>query len=833
MINACVRLNNPRTENMPQDSFRSVVYRSFVTCDDPKGIAEDATIRKSKTDSQKMVGKVKTENQRQPKNLINSSSQKGGEKKIGGRVAEELDDNPSSFQLMEVKKGAQKLNQVIDSWSKGVSFEGQPKDIAEDLLRGALDLQESLTMLGKLQEASQYMAKFKKKQKEKVTEIGIEKIGSELLENRYYQMGYQKPRTSVDGSSRDCYEELRDVIRDSFGLQNLLPNGSYEERLYLDRRKVELSPDIPSTSSSRSSVAYSYEFASSDSLSSKMPEEKPKGSNLIAKLMGLEDMSSKSSQLTPQKQLERDKTFNLRRPIFDIDLPMTRKPQFVVQKVDREPMTLDKIIEVMHSKGLLRSNKHQSHHSNTSYLKKRFSNDAPPIVLMKPHLPEEFHTSKFHQGMRVCETDMARNRKTKEDFPPKIKKLNLDVLLEEETSIKNLRKEKEARDFKGRVEKAEDELKIKGKSCYTKVKASASVSSKPKKMEAIEKKVDKIHKMAPYRKKPLEMENMKSTSGFRTHEQEKVTLSKQTKSETRSNTIKSRQVSPQKTTTANPIPKRTSPQRSTDPKKNVKIEKPVNKPLATNIEKNGCEINDSQMDLSCENESHLTMTDAAPAVQVLDVEKSEAYEVRSKDISDDNQHSLCEATLLTTEQDSGIEAPREANCSTSCDITESNCLKTRNRDAEELFDINAYRALVLQTMNLHDSDTTNSKLLLDCANELLEHKSLRQIPGVHPLLRNPMTKSRFRISADQLTKDVSDGIENLSRYCKCTKESPRADTIHGMLERDLWWKGVLGGAWDMGWMDGFSLDEVEEVVGDLDKLVLSELIENMLTDFLC
>lgn len=39
--------------NMPQDNLRSAVYRSFVTCDDPTGVIECRTIRKSKTSSKK------------------------------------------------------------------------------------------------------------------------------------------------------------------------------------------------------------------------------------------------------------------------------------------------------------------------------------------------------------------------------------------------------------------------------------------------------------------------------------------------------------------------------------------------------------------------------------------------------------------------------------------------------------------------------------------------------------------------------------------------------------------------------------------------------------
>ncbi|GMP53766.1 hypothetical protein CsSME_00019140 [Camellia sinensis var. sinensis] len=142
---------------MPQDSLRSALHRSFVTCDDPKCVIECRTIRKSKTSSKKL-DKIERNHQ---------SHKEGGEEIGSKNVAEDSPSNPSCFQLMEVSKDAHKINQVIYSWSKRTSFDRNSKEITKDLLKGALDLQDSLMMLGKLQEASQYMAQLKKNQKEK------------------------------------------------------------------------------------------------------------------------------------------------------------------------------------------------------------------------------------------------------------------------------------------------------------------------------------------------------------------------------------------------------------------------------------------------------------------------------------------------------------------------------------------------------------------------------------------------------------------------------------------------------------------------------------------
>jgi len=141
---------------MPQDGLRSVVYRSFVTCDDSKGVVNCKTIKKSRTGSQQMDHK--NESQRTRKNSNTAMAYYMEREDMVSKGFTEEVHSPSSFQVMEVSRGAQKLNQMIDSWSKGVIFDGQSKDIAQDLLKGALDLQESLVMLGKSQEASLYMS---------------------------------------------------------------------------------------------------------------------------------------------------------------------------------------------------------------------------------------------------------------------------------------------------------------------------------------------------------------------------------------------------------------------------------------------------------------------------------------------------------------------------------------------------------------------------------------------------------------------------------------------------------------------------------------------------
>uniref|UniRef100_A0A5B6ZJZ0 DUF4378 domain-containing protein n=1 Tax=Davidia involucrata TaxID=16924 RepID=A0A5B6ZJZ0_DAVIN len=868
---------------MPHNSLRSVVYRSFVTCDDPKGVVECKTIRKSKTDSQKMEGGV--ESHRTQRNLNYKEESK---EIVSKGIAEEL-HNPSSFQLVEVSKGAQKLNKVIDSWSKG-TFDGHSKDIAKDLLKGALDLQESLIMLGKLQEASQYRAKLKKKKEKsrggRIYGRGGERTNANQFGDHNYHMGIQKPRLSADGSSRDCYEELREVIRDSLARQNLLPNRSNKEKAYCERRTSESALDIPSTSSSQSSMVCSLKFASSEcSLSSKAPQKKPNGSNLVAKLMGLEEIPSKPLQSSARKQLESDMISNQGRPIFDIDMPKARKPQFVGQKVDPERRTLKEILDTMQFKGLLKCNsvenfKPPSHHSNASHAKNRSINDGPAIVLLKPQSyscldAEEPCTQMFIREERALDTtDMLRKLRIKEDLSPKtidcrerILNFNERCRNQEAEQMRRFSQEEEVKDRKEVL--AETVVKSKEKMSSNKKRVSVPINHKAQK-EAIDKKVDKIQKVVPNRRKPVETENVKSRGASISHNQAKVASSK-LRNPAKGSSIKKNRIAQQKSTTSNPILKLTTPTIShssadqkknlknttpnishsyADQKKNRKNEKPVREPLAAElvIETIGCKDESKGINTNCENESDLIRTDTVSADQLLTEEETEltdASEIQIKDYCIDIENSLCEVTLQTIQNESSSKSDDEANYFTSHISTEKKYInsKTNPQDlllssplflshAEELFNINANQHIFLQTVSVNDSRTADTRLLLDCANELMELKSLRCTRTVHSIVLPRVQHSKICISLDQLVDELCNEIENLRSYSKLAGKNLPIDRVYAVLERDLSCKGVGTGAWDLGWTNRFSADEVEQVVSGIEKLVFSCLIEEALTDFL-
>ncbi|KAJ6295885.1 hypothetical protein OIU78_023835 [Salix suchowensis] len=363
------------------------MYRSFVTCDDPKGVVECGTIRKSKSGSHRMEHKIITQKAQKKNSKTDLAAVAENKELLSKGIVEEY-CSPSSFQLLEVSRGAQKLNQTISSWSKGLSYDGQSKDIAKDLLKGALDMQESLLVLGKLHEASHYMAQLKR-QKEKLkrgknNEVGAEMMSSHQFGDLHCQTGFQKPLLSADGSSKDFIDELKKAVADS-----LEPPKRRRSVKGEGGTRLQMSPPQAPAIHQWLSLAASH---STRSISTAAPPRKEKSPNLIAKLMGLEEMPSRSLQENPRKQLdvETDPSRRRPRPVFDIEMP--RKSQPLMHKVRSEQRTLKDILETMQFKGLLKCHsvkelKSWSHQSRETHTSRRSVDYISPIVLIKPGVP--------------------------------------------------------------------------------------------------------------------------------------------------------------------------------------------------------------------------------------------------------------------------------------------------------------------------------------------------------------------------------------------------------------------------------------------------------------
>lgn len=145
--------------------------------------------------------------------------------------------------------------------------------------------------------------------------------------------------------------------------------------------------------------------------------------------------------------------------------------------------------------------------------------------------------------------------------------------------------------------------------------------------------------------------------------------------------------------------------------------------------------------------------------------------------------------------------------------------------AEELLNLDVDCPKILPRSKT--KEIANLRLYLDCANELTERKSLQGTQAVHPLLLTCAGNSRYHISLGRLVDEVYSAIEHLTSY----SEKLASDNIYAMMERDIKSNnGLINGIWNWGWRHGFSADEAEQVVNEVENLVLGELIEEVIVN---
>lgn len=850
---------------MHQDSLRSVVYRSFVTCDDPKGVVECGTIRKSKSSSQKLEHKIKS---RRAKKISDSSFTSKAEKKekmVSKGITEEF-QSPSSLQLLEVSRGAQKLNQMIDSFSTGKSYDGLSKDVAQDLLKGALDLQESLMMFDKLQEASKYMAWLKKKQNREQSdrgrseEVGIQRTNSCPFGVRSCQTEFQKPRFSADGSLGDCYDELRNCIRDGLARQNLLPKKHGEEKISFHQKYLDSASEIASTSSSQSSFSHTNNYSSTDSpLSSTTSETKAKGPNLIAKLMGLEEIPSKPLQ----NQLKNEKISSTQKPMFDVDMRKIRKPQPVGQHEKPEQKTLKEILDTMHFTGLMKSKSVKElnsylHHSSDSPTKQRLISNTPPIVLIKPLRGQFWEAGEpfapVFEEKEVQNITMLRKLEVKEDFLSKTadpkQKVSMPCKMSrntdtEESPFKRFSKEEEAKERKKVAEKPE-EVRIKQKG-GNKKNVSVHVTHQLPKKEVIEKKAYKNSKTAVTSRKLIEKEIEKSKNVSRTQDQSKASAKKVRKPDNGSNVTKNR-THQQQNSIQNTMSNHTKQtvnhtgsavRTLSDQKRNlIKREKPTDEPTAAKLitENVGCKEDERRMDFAGEVDSAPIENNDRTADQLQTEQETDVSEFQIGEPCITSQTSLCDDAILLTSKCERHPVSVEEVDGDSKSFKSGTDLKLLLsthpaflRQAEVLFDLNVNCPTSLQTSGINDFVGTDERLYIDCANELVKRMSLPDSKMVHPLLFTWLKNPRICISLDHLLEEVYNGVEILKSFSKLSCENLCTDSLYAILEKDISCKGVVSGVWDLGWRNGFSAHNSEQVVIDIEKQLLSRLIDEIFT----
>ncbi|KAA8537636.1 hypothetical protein F0562_027244 [Nyssa sinensis] len=205
--------------------------------------------------------------------------------------------------IKEISKGAQKLKQILRACSNGLNFDSYSIDIGKELLKGAMDLEESLRMLVNLQEASEYIISPRRKNQIKLLEEDEDDEDSAVITAEQKQP--DRPRFSFDKPSRNSYG-FQEVAKTDLEQKLLALTYPTEAPNFL-RKEAQIPSNLEPP---KGSVSYGPNFKTvsafleprNHSSSSQSRPEKRRISNVIAKLMGLEELPENvDSKMTKKK----------------------------------------------------------------------------------------------------------------------------------------------------------------------------------------------------------------------------------------------------------------------------------------------------------------------------------------------------------------------------------------------------------------------------------------------------------------------------------------------------------------------------------------------------
>ncbi|CAL5215400.1 unnamed protein product [Lathyrus oleraceus] len=135
-----------------------------------------------------------------------------------------------------------------------------------------------------------------------------------------------------------------------------------------------------------------------------------------------------------------------------------------------------------------------------------------------------------------------------------------------------------------------------------------------------------------------------------------------------------------------------------------------------------------------------------------------------------------------------------------------------------------------------DSQDQSSKLILDCGYEVMKRKGIRQELKVHTCSNISSITSTVNLvrSLDDLVRKLNEDMEKLKLYGrKKSSQVDGEDYLPKMLEHDVYDKCPdIDCMWDFGWNDEtFAFIEKYDVIRETEKHILSVLVDEITKDY--
>ncbi|XP_020574313.1 uncharacterized protein LOC110020519 [Phalaenopsis equestris] len=373
-----------------------------------------------------------------------------GSPNAGRKIVLHMDGGMGSKfpQIGEVVKGVQNLNMILKACSNGFSFSRDFAEIGGELLKGAMDLEESLKMLMKIQNASDYMVGSQKKQQLKLLKGEEEEDETQRTAGSRTKFSFIRERRGA-GVSEPKKKSASEDEKSRYLGSNSNGNSSKSSIQFISHvRSISggsgFKSDAPAVRhGSQELVRLSTNGVSS--ISKYKDDEKVRIPNIIAKLMGLEELpapkEAKSNEMRKAPQLK-----EMSSKLVEIDKDFNMKEVTVIANSTKKMLNPDAQERGMND--IVRNNSRNSKISQNSSpasqdsLKKCIGNSAQMDVNNIDHRSEFTITKQQMKGRNEHITPAVGNSFTDHRNDKGVRKKDETVSREEKTARKQPRTDK-------------------------------------------------------------------------------------------------------------------------------------------------------------------------------------------------------------------------------------------------------------------------------------------------------------------------------------------------------------------------------------------------------
>nr|GMD84814.1 Neurofilament medium polypeptide like [Ipomoea batatas] len=753
----------------------------------------------------------------------------------------------SSVQVGEISKGIQRINQILKACSDGVNFDRYSVEVGKELLKGAMDLESSLRMLVNLEETSNYM--IKPQRKNRITLLDEDEDDDSAAETADQKLQLDLPRFSFDKPSRKSHSKKETSEPRLLAL-------TYPEKTLPPNVFKALSANLEPKNQPNSSI---------------IGAEKGRISNVIAKLMGLDEVPQNadvkaSRQSSTSKKKESPELKKTAHSIFRSTSDSENKPPSNTDKKTKQSKnvlpSLDAIVPlkdggsamvasdtISHQKGAKQAVR-QNHQSNIAQIyqlpgnlqkmEKEPPNGSSETISKneaQPNLPQK-------HKMEVAENLSPQITKHRKNIHQTENKVDQQTPMEK-TEAPRLQKPRkpDGMEDKHQSDRKEQKLEVR----------------KPNGGQ-VETRISQT-----FRNKTGSVQKRQTSNGKFARPQKDLSNSIHPEE-----LAKNGKSSGPKATMQN-TDQNASPQALTSRIQKVAQEKPIKVPV---IKKRESYIQVHRKEASknidgLDGRKGTPKPIAGPSKQqlpILQVKKQTKRNVNSstavkagkssEEHSKESNGNISEfetsevgsepkdkelkiASTKTSETPAGLKTETFASAVHE-PLTESEKHLKETLIKSHLFlsTAEALLKLNLPISVLHATDHINQgadfKLTADCGYEVLRRKARRQELSLHPCAKICISYTKVR-SLDDLIKQLCRDFDKLSSYGWNGREScDSSQYFNNMLAKDMQNRDPdINCMWDFGWDETmFGFLEKDEIAKDVEKHLLKGLIDEITIDLL-